>query len=232
MNGWPFALWGGDGSDDGDTGDGAGDDGDKGKGSDDDDTGSDEPVSMTKKDLEATIAKAVSRATRKDRKSQRESLGFESQDALADFVKAAKEAENTSKSEAEQAAAELEAARLKLSADETSLGQQRIDLTVERAVIMTGITDEATVKRIRTLVRSELGDDFDTDSLAEEVTDALDAVKADIPALFDSQKKSSGSGDGGKGNVKPDTDEEAEKKQLEKYREEYERKYGTITASQ
>lgn len=230
MNGWPFALWGGDGSDDGDSGD-EGDEGGEGEGSGDEGTG-DESVSMTKKDLEATIAKAVSRATRKDRKSQRESLGFESQDALAEFVKAAKDAESASKSEAEQAAADLEAARLKLSADETSLGQQRIDLTVERAVIMTGITDEATVKRIRTLVRSELGDDFDADSLAEEVTDALDAVKADIPALFDPQKKSSGSGDGGKGNVKPDTDEEAEKKRIEKYREEYQQRFGTITASQ
>ncbi len=224
MNGWPFALWGGDGSDDGDND----------ESSDEDEESSEEPesVSMTKKDLEATIAKAVSRATRKDRKSQRESLGFESQEALAEFVKAAKEAESTNKSDAEKAAADLEAARLKLLADETSLGQQRIDLTVERAVIMTGIIDEATVKRIRTLVRSELGNDFDADSLVDEVTDALDAVKADIPALFDSQKKSSGSGDGGKGNVKPDTDEEAEKKRLEKYREEYARKYGTVTASQ
>ncbi len=222
MNGWPFALWGGDGSDDdGDTGDDESEDDDKSE-------EKEEPVSMTKKELEATIAKAVSRATRKDRKSQRETLGFDSQDALAEFVKAAKESAESDKSEAEQAVADLETAKAALSADQTALGRERVNLAVERAVVLTGITDEATVKRIRTLVRSELGDDFDTDSLTDEVSDALEAVKTDVPAMFNTDSKAKGSGDGGKGNVKPDTDEEAKEKRLEKYRKEYEQKYGSV----
>jgi len=223
---WPFALWGEDGSDDEGTDDGEGSEGDEGEGSDGDE-GSDEAVPMTKGQLEATIARAVSRATRKDRKSQRETLGFESQDALSEFVKSARDAEAASKSEAEQAAAEVEKAKAALVSDAAALGQERIDLAVERAVIGSGITDEATVKRIRILVRSELGNDFDVEALAEEVKDALEAVKTDIPAIFDTEDpKPSGSGDGGKKDNKPKTDEQKKEAQIKQFEAEYARRYG------
>ena len=222
MKNWPFALWGGDGENEGE-GEGEGEGGsDEGEGSDED-----KPVTMTQSQLESTIARAVSRATRKSGKSRLKDLGFESQDDLTAFVASTREAETANQGEAEKAAAALTEGEAELASGRTSLDSDRINLRIERSIVVAGITDEATVKRIRTLVRSELGDEIDMEDLETEVSDAMDAVQADVPSLFETVKDP-GSGDGGKRSTKK-TDAQIEKEQAAKYDAEYKKKFGTIT---
>lgn len=221
MKNWPFALWGGDGSDD--------------EGGDDDESSEeDEPevLTMTQTELEATINRAASRASRKARKDVRKSLGFESQEELDAFVTTTREAEDANKDEADKLKLENETARASLVSDRRTFREESVALAIERSIIMSGVTDEAKVKRIRTLVRSELGDDIDSETLADEVTDALDAVKTDIPSMFESTSKGSGgSGDGGAKN-KVETDDEKRDVRLKQYADEYAAKGAVVTIPQ
>jgi len=215
MMNWPIALWGADGTeDDNDDGDGA-----VNESSTDTTT-----ITMTQADLDKSIARAASRASRKATKDLRESLGFTTQDDLTAFVTGTRETQETEKTETEKATAALEQERASLANDRKSARTDRINLAVDRAIISDGITDEAKVRRIRTLVLSELteiGDDVDFEALSDEVTSALTSVKTDVPSMFESLKtKNQGSGDGG-ANDQGLSDEAKAKAQDEIYRDEY-----------
>lgn len=218
MKNWPFALWGGDGSDDDEGGD---------EGGDGDPDPQEESITLTKKELESTIAKAVSRSERRTKKQARETLGFDSQEALKEFVDSARETAAASQTDQEKREADIAERERVLNERESSATTQMIDLSVDRGIILAGVTDDAKVKRIRTLVKSELGSDVGTDELAEEIAEALNSVKADMPSLFESKPRP-GSGDGGKEDNKPKTSEEVQKAKEEQYRLEYQNKYGLI----
>jgi hypothetical protein len=194
MKNWPFALWGGDGSDD--------ESGDDSR----EDSSEEEPttITMSQKELESSIARAASRASRKATKELRESLGFSSQDELNAFVNSTREAQEAEKSEAEKAQAKLDEDRKALESQNSAVQNERIDLKVDRAIVMAGITDEAKVKRIRTLVRTELDEgNLDMDALEEEVATAIASVKSDVPSLFSTNAQNPGSGDGGANDDPP-----------------------------
>jgi len=208
----PFALWGGDGSDENDE-------------NDDDESEEDEPESltMTPKELEAKIARAASRASRKAKKDMRKGLGFESQEDLDTFVQTTRQERDDQQTEADKLKEENESERTSLVSERKSVLEDRVSLSIERSVIFAGVTDEAIVKRIQTLVRAELGE-VDSETLSDDLGDALEAVKADVPSLFESaKKKSSGSGDGGADDKKL-SDDEKRNARLQKYEDEYKQK--------
>jgi len=210
MKNWPFALWGGDGSGDDD---GVEDDGDE------PDTST--TLTMTQADLEKTIARAASRASRKATKDLTKTLGFESKDELTAFVSEVRNSEEENQDAVAKRSKELEEERSALASTRKQALNERIDLTVDRAIILSGITDEAKVKRIRTLVRSELDPDVDIEGLADEVATAMETVKADVPSMFEVKSpKNPGSGDGGASDNPPS--DEQKRKDLEKqYQDEY-----------
>ena len=60
--------------------------------------------------------------------------------------------------------------------------------------------------------------------MTDDVADAIEAVKGDVPTLFEtSKKKNSGSGDGGGTDTKQ-TDEQKRTARLQTYKDEYEKK--------
>ncbi len=214
MKNWPFALWGGDGSDDND------------EDTDDDESDKDEPESltMTPKELEARIARAASRATRKAKKDVRKGLGFDSQEDLDAYITTTREAQEATQTEADKLKLDTENERTSLASERNAVLEDKVQLSIERKIIYAGVTDEAIVKRIQTLVRAELGKDIDNETMTDDVADALEAVKGDVPTLFEaSKKKNSGSGDGGGKDTKQ-TDEQKRNARLKKYEDEYKQK--------
>jgi hypothetical protein len=211
MKNWPFALWGGDGSEN------DGENNDEGESSEEEEP---EVLTMTQVELDATIARAASRASRRARKDVRKDLGFESQEDLDAFVATTREAADANKDEAAQAQAELDTGRTELASAQKQVLEDGVKLTIDRSIVLAGITDEAIVKRIRTLVRSEMGT-VDSETLTDDVADAIESVKTDVPSLFDVEKKSgSGSGDGGAQNTKL-TEDEAKEARRKQYEAEY-----------
>jgi len=217
MKNWPFALWGGDGSDD----------------EGDNDEGSDEPdpsITMTQKEFESSIAKAASRAARKAAKELRTSLGFDKQEDLTSFVEGTREAAESAKTEEEQRLSVFEQERKALLVQTTFVQTETRQLAADRVIVKAGVTDEAKQERIRTLVLSELGNEVDLETIHEDVQDALDSVRNDVPELFSISKKR-GSGDGGATDHEPETDEEKYVAKKERYRKEYAAKGMIFTES-
>lgn len=219
MKNWPFALWGADGSDD----DGGSDDSTDESTDDSTDTTT---VTMTQAELNKSIARAASRASRKATKELRESLGFKTHEDLTSFVTDTRTAQESEKTEAEKLQAQLEEAQAAVESDRRAARSERINLAIDRAIVSTGITDEAKTKRIRTLVKSELGDDLDIEKLSDEVTDALTAVKTDVPSMFETSTKNQGSGDGGTSSTNLSEDDRNRARD-EKWEEEF-RKRGLV----
>jgi hypothetical protein len=201
MKNWPFALWGGDGSDESD--------GDEGSASEEEP----ELITMTREEVDAIAAKAASRATRKANKSFVSDMGFASQDEMRSYLGAAREREASEATEAERIQQELESERASLASDRLSVAAERIGLTIDRSIILAGVTDEAKSKRIHTLVRAELGNDVEVDEgLFDDVADALGKIQADLPDLFaPSGKRSFGSSDAGADDH--DVDDEEKRRQ-------------------
>ena len=218
MKNWPFALWGGDGSDD--------------DGVDGDDGSSEEleaSTTYTQDELDKAVARAANRAARRQAKELRQSLGFETHDELTAFVEGSRASQEAQQTEAEKLQAELEQERNALLQDRQSLSGDRLNLAVDRNIILSGVTDEAKVKRIRTLVRSELGNDVDPETMDDDVAEALESVMNDVPSLFEiASGKNKGSGDGGANEDKL-TDQELTQRRNKEWEAEYAKK-GMISA--
>lgn len=223
MKNWPFALWGGDSSDESsDEDDKSSDNESSDDGSDDgnDDDESSQVLTMTKTELDAKIARAASRATRRAKRDVRKGLGFESQEDLDTFVENTRKAADADKDEDEKRKQETADERTELQNERKELLESRVGLSIDRAIILTGITDEAKVNRIRTLVRSELGE-IAEETLNDDIADALEAIKNDMPVFFESEtSKNRGSGDGPTKDNKLTTEERDEERD-QRYRDEF-----------
>ncbi len=203
----PVPLWGAEGDDD------------VGDGDEGDESASEEDTrSLTSTELEKMTARAASRGSRKALKDLRSELGFDDMDALKGFIVERRTADEDAKSDQDKSLQEFEDLK---SSTRDALSEAkgiRLDATIERAVIRSGVTDGKKAARISTLVHADLDTDLDAEDLAEALSTAIDGLKTDMPELFASS--GSGSGDGGsKGSSKGDSDEDAdrEKKILAEY---------------
>lgn len=170
---------------------------------------------ITTDELEAMTARSADRATRKAKKELASSLGFESLTELNEYVSAQKKAEEAAQDEQTKALQEAERAKKEYEAQISNLADQRLALSIDRAVIGAGIGDPKRAARIAALVRDDLESDVleDEEGWEEAITAALQAVKADMPEMF--AKSGFGSGDGGSKGKSTDDDDGAEKeKQL------------------
>ena len=220
---WPFALWGGDSSDESSDEDNKSSDNESSDdGSDDgnDDDESSQVLTMTKTELDAKIARAASRATRRAKRDVRKGLGFESQEDLDTFVENTRKAADADKDEDEKRKQETADERTELQNERKELLESRVGLSIDRAIILTGITDEAKVNRIRTLVRSELGE-ISEETLSDDIADAHEAIRNDMTVFFETEaSKNKGSGDGPTKDHKL-TDDERNEERDQRFRDEF-----------
>lgn len=223
MKNWPFALWGGDSSDESSDGDDESSDNessDDGSGDENEGDESSEVLTMTKTELDAKIARAASRASRRAKRDVRKGLGFESQEDLDSFVENTRKAADANKDEDEKLKQETADERAELKNERKELLESKVGLSIDRAIILTGITDEAKVNRIRTLVRSELAE-ISEETLSDDIADALEAIRNDMPVFFESEaSKNKGSGDGPSKDHKLTTEERDEERD-QGYRDEF-----------
>lgn len=174
-------------------------------GDDAEDPADDAPVvsgaarTLSADEIDAMVARAASRGSRKAMKDLASELGFDSAGSLKEWVAGQQQAAEAQKTE-EQKVLE-QARRASQEAEETKrvLARQRLDLSIERAVLRAGVADEKKSSRIATLVKADIDDEIDLSDEAvwlDAITVALESVKSDAPELFN-HRAGFGSGDGG-----------------------------------
>jgi len=177
---------------------------------------------LTAAELEAMTARSADRASRTATKALAKELGFEKLSDMKKWATEAKEAEAASKSESEQASAQLVEDQATLSASKRAVAQDQLNVKIERAIVRSGVTDDKKLDRLLTLVVADIGDDIDEEDWADAITSAVEGLKTDVPELF-AGAKPHGSGDGGaKGDSTDDDDDaDAEAKQDKAWADEY-----------
>lgn len=148
--------------------------------------GGDEPRTFTQEEVTRMMAREKSQGREAAERALSEELGVSLDDAKS-IIKAARDAEEAAKSEAQREKEAAEAARREAEAEKAAAARERHDLKVER---MLGIADEAKAARVRKMLTVEAGasdDDIQAD---------IDSLKADFPELFTT-------GESGGGKRKP-----------------------------
>lgn len=199
-------------------------------GDDADDPADDAPVvsgaarTLSADEIDAMVARAASRGSRKAMKDLASELGFDSAGSLKEWVAGQQQAAEAQKTE-EQKVLE-QARRASQEAEETKrvLARQRLDLSIERAVLRAGVADEKKSSRIATLVKADIDDEIDLSDEAvwqDAITVALESVKSDAPELFN-HRAGFGSGDGGAtGGSATDDDKQLRATQEEEWDKEF-----------
>lgn len=189
MRKFPWALWGSDGE--GEEGEGE-EEGEESSGEE----SKPETRTLTSEELEAMTSRAASRAGRSATKKLREELGFESVDDLKAFIAERKKADEEAQTEQEKATAEAAEETAKLATERGAVANERLSLAIERQIVRSGVSDDQKTSRISTMVRAELEADLEEEDWTTAITEAIEAIKGDMPEAF-TGKKSPGSGDGG-----------------------------------
>lgn len=155
---------------------------------------------LTSKELDAIVGRAVDRSNRKITKDLAKSFGFETAGEMKDWIAKTRQAEIDAMDEGERKVAEAAEKTRSAAALESSLASDRLDVAVLSAVVSEGVSDKKRQSRIAALVRLDLDPDLvneDRDSWDEAIADALTSVKEDAPELFTRAKVNHGDGDGG-----------------------------------
>lgn len=185
----------------------------------------DEPQarSLTSKELDAIVGRAVDRSNRKITRDLAKSFGFENAGEMKDWISKTRQAEIDAMDEGERKVAEAAEKTRSAAALESSLASDRLDVAVLSAVVSEGVVDKKRQDRIAALVRLDLDPDLvndDQDEWADAIANALELVKSDTPELFTKAKVNHGSGDGGaRGKSEKEQDKAAaqEKQLTDKY---------------
>ena len=156
-----------------------------------------EPRTVTASELETIAARAAGRGSRKATKDLAKELGFESVAAMKDFVAEQKKARDEARSEDEKVREAAAQAAKEAAEERNRLRTERLQLAIQRGIVATGITDERKLNRITALVREDLDPELDEEEWSEGVSEAIGAIRKDMPELFTPPKTIPGSGDGG-----------------------------------
>lgn len=171
-------IAGGDGStDDGNNGDGT----DGSNGSSDDDSN----PKFTQKDLNRLLAREKSDGKRVATAEVLQALGVQNMDEAKDMIQKLREAEQAQLSDAEKAKNAAELAKAEADKAKADAALERKLARIERALIRAGASEEH-IDRVSRLVDVE--DDADQDKINE----AVEALKEDMPALFEAPGETNG----------------------------------------
>jgi hypothetical protein len=178
-------------------------------------------------EIDAMVARAASRGSRKASKELATELGFDSAGALKEWVAGQQQAAEAQKTEEQKVLEQARRASQEAEESKRVLARQRLDLSIERAVLRAGVADEKKSSRIATLVKADIDNEIDLSDEAvwqEAITVALESVKSDAPELFN-HRTGFGSGDGGAtGGSATDDQEQLKATQEEEWDKEFARK--------
>lgn len=128
-------------------------------------------------------------------------------DEAKEIIRAAKEKAESQKTEAEKAREAADKEKSEAAKERAEAAQERHDARLERALLKSGITDDAKLARITRLVEAKVGDDQET------INAAVETLKKDMPELFPTgatpPKRQAPNGDPAGSPPKPKQDEDA-----------------------
>lgn len=138
--------------------------------------GGDDGRTFTQADLDRIAGQARTEAKRTAARELAEQLGCTVEDAKAKIAAAAA-AEDAEKTDAQRAREAADAEKAAAATERAEAARERLAAKVERHLLRAGV-DEKALDRAHRLI------DVDPDASDDDITTEIEALKADIPALF------------------------------------------------